>query len=241
MNKRIWYWLIAVLAAIVLVLIIWSVSKRPDQPPVGGAGSNAAGSGHAGMDHSNMGGSSQQAGDPNLLGYLDEQDQIMTTMMTEMASIQPSGNASIDFLTGMIPHHEAAVAMAESYLKYGGGHEVLAPLAQDIITVQKEEIGQMDGMMERLKAAGTTDQEKAKAYLDAYDSLMDHSMSHASSDSLDAAFADGMIMHHQMAVDMADAILPYTDDENVAALARAIADAQRQEIADMQAVLDGLN
>lgn len=65
-------------------------------------------------------------------------------------------------------------------------------------------------------------------------------MSHAAADSLDAAFADGMIMHHQMAVDMANAVLPYTDEAEVKELAQAIVDTQKHEISSMQAVLDDL-
>ncbi len=164
----------------------------------------------------------------------------MKDMMAGMEGIDRSGNAAIDFLAGMIPHHRSAVAMAESYQEHGGSHEVLAPLAQDIITTQTEEIERMEGMIEALKAGGQTDEAQAQAYLDAYDKLMDHSMSHTAADSVDTAFAEGMIAHHQMAVDMADAILPHTEDQDVKDLAQAIVDAQEQEIAEMQVVLDQL-
>lgn len=163
----------------------------------------------------------------------------MTTMMDEMKNIERSESADIDFLSGMIPHHASAVSMAQSYLKYGGENETLATLAQDIITTQTQEIEQMRGMIETIKTTGNVDSEKSKAYLEAYEKMMDHSMSHAAADNIDAAFADGMIVHHQMAIDMANAILPNTDDESVKKLAQAIVDTQEQEIKEMQTVLDG--
>lgn len=239
MNKKVWYWVLGGLAALLILALLWrSLSGRPGAPAASPA-PTATGSGQ--MDHSQMDhGPSQPPEDPDLRGYLEDQDTIMKDMMAGMEGIDRSGNAAIDFLAGMIPHHRSAVAMAESYQNYGGSHQVLAPLAQDIITTQTEEIEQMEGMIEDLKAGGQTDEAQAKAYLDAYDALMDHSMSHASAGSLDAAFAEGMIAHHQMAVDMANAILPHTEDQGVKDLAQAIVDAQEREIGSMQDVLDQL-
>lgn len=238
MNRKTWYWIAGIAAAAVVAAIVWALAGRtPAQAP---AAATPAATGHGDMDHGDMDhGPSDRPEDPELQGYLEEQDAIMADMMTGMMSIQRSGSADIDFLAGMIPHHQSAVAMAQSYLDHGAAHDVLAPLARTIIDTQTDEIGQMEGMIDELKAAGTADAQRADAYWEAYAGLMDHSMSHATADSLDAAFADGMIAHHQMAVDMAQAVLPHAEDEGVKALAQAIIDAQEQEIADMQAVLDG--
>jgi uncharacterized protein (DUF305 family) len=50
----------------------------------------------------------------------------------------------------------------------------------------------------------------------------------------DADFIRGMIPHHQGAVDMANIILKYGDDEDAKKLARKIIKAQKGEIAWMQ-------
>ena len=58
--------------------------------------------------------------DSKLESYLKEEEEIMDLMMENMENVEDTGSASLDFLYGMIPHHEAAVDMAESYLKYAG-------------------------------------------------------------------------------------------------------------------------
>ena len=51
-------------------------------------------------------------------------------------------------------------------------------------------------------------------------------------------FAEGMIMHHQMAVDMARDILEYTDYEEIRTMAQNIIDVQEKEIAQMEKILN---
>ena len=171
----------------------------------------------------NMDGHSASA-DQNLKSYLADQDRQMDQMMTGMQGIPQSGSASVDFLTGMIPHHQAAVDMAESYLKYGGENKELKELAENIIEVQREEIDQMEKMAGSLKEKGTHNEDQAKAYRQEYDKMFEdgahgHHMPDSSPATVDEAFAEGMMMHHQMAVDMARSILEYTDNEEVTQLA----------------------
>ncbi|MGL5115705.1 MAG: CopM family metallochaperone [Beijerinckiaceae bacterium] len=59
-----------------------------------------------------------------------------------------TGNADVDFITGMIPHHEGAVEMAKVLLRHGG-HPELLKLAEDVVRSQSAEIVMMIGWQRR--------------------------------------------------------------------------------------------
>ena len=260
-NKNMRLWIIGICVALIIIIVAAAaaMNKKSDSGQETGttsesgvtADSNASmGSGDQApqgssmsdshMDHSSHGG--QAAGTDDLSRYLTEQDSIMMNMMEDMMIREKSGSASIDFLKGMIPHHEAAIKMSESYLNYGGEVSDLQTLAQDIITAQKKELVQMNDLIKKYEEEGKKNQDKEDAYLAKYSEMFsDDSMSHhinpSGVDNIDQAFAEGMIMHHQMAVDMAKDILDYTDEEEVKQLAQEIIDVQEKEIEQMQKLI----
>lgn len=65
----------------------------------------------------------------------------MTKMMSAM-NVAPSGNADKDFVAAMVPHHQGAIDMAQSELRYGH-NEQLRRIAEEIIVTQQQEITAM--------------------------------------------------------------------------------------------------
>ena len=76
----------------------------------------------------------------------------MNKMHMAMAAIKRSGNADIDFVRLMLPHHQAAIDMAKTELLYGKDAQ-LRRLAQEIITDQQLEIELMQRWLKQRESA----------------------------------------------------------------------------------------
>jgi uncharacterized protein (DUF305 family) len=72
----------------------------------------------------------------------------MEKMHEAMASVASSGNADLDFVRLMVPHHQAAIDMARAQLLSGKDPEIRR-LAQEIITEQQSEIELMQLWLKR--------------------------------------------------------------------------------------------
>jgi hypothetical protein len=73
--------------------------------------------------------------------FWKENEAAMIKMMNDMA-IKPTGDIDRDFAAMMIPHHQGAIDMAISELRYGK-NEQLRRIAQEIIVDQMQEIAAM--------------------------------------------------------------------------------------------------
>ncbi len=81
---------------------------------------------------------------PSLKGeesFLAENGAAMAKMMNDMA-IKPSGDIDRDFVAMMVPHHQGAIYMARSELRYGREAQ-LRRIAQEIIIDQIQQISLM--------------------------------------------------------------------------------------------------
>jgi Domain of unknown function (DUF305) len=94
--------------------------------------------GHPGA-HGSRGG---EAFSPSFRAFVREMDAGMDRMMRDMHAPGYTGNADVDFLAMMIPHHEGAVEMARLVLVHGRD-PLTRQLAEEIIASQTSEIAAM--------------------------------------------------------------------------------------------------
>ena len=155
---------------------------------------------------------------------------LLSGCAASMQSISEYSSADIAFAEMMIPHHEQAIEMSEIAFLNTTNPDVLQ-LAQEIKDAQSPEIELMNSW------TGGKTSTHAGHMMDGMLSESELSDLRESKDKeFDRLFLEGMIKHHEGAIEMAQDV---TDSENkdVADLSAAIITAQKLEINTMKKLL----
>lgn len=147
----------------------------------------------------------------------------------DMSGMTMTVDSEAAFIVSMIPHHQEAVASAQAVLETTERPEV-RELAQNVIATQTEEIATLEGWRDQwypnATAADYTPMMGDPAGLDP--------------DAADRTFLEGMIVHHEGAITMAQAYLDagFDKKDEVVQLAQTIVAAQDGEIEQMRGWLN---
>ncbi len=134
--------------------------------------------------------------------------------------------SEFDFLVEMIPHHQEAVDSAKE-IKAITERSELQEFTQEVIEVQKREIEQLQGWIDRWYP-DKPDQVSYEPMMRDIDGL--------SVEEAEKAFLEDMIVHHEMAVMKSQELLEkdLAEHSEVEDIAREIIEAQDKEIELMQ-------
>ena len=163
----------------------------------------------------------------------------------------PYTDADVDFMSGMIPHHAQAVIMA-GWAPARGARKDVAVLCERIVVGQGDEIAMMQQWL-RDRGQAVPDA-KATRHKMKMSNGMEHEMlmpgmmtddemaalEQSRGPEFDRLFLEGMIRHHQGAIDMVDALFKAhgaAQDEVIFRFASDVYADQSTEIARMQKML----
>jgi len=144
-------------------------------------------------------------------------------------------DADVTFAMEMVMHHQQAIEMSDTLLAKDGVHSDVVALAERIKAAQGPEIETMNQWLE------DWGQDTDMGGMDHGGGMMSEedmaALEEADGETASSLFLEQMIMHHQGAIDMAEAQIDNGQNPDAVALAQKIVEDQAAEIAEMQELL----
>ncbi|PZA07634.1 DUF305 domain-containing protein [Meiothermus sp. PNK-Is4] len=165
--------------------------------------------------------------------------------MKSMGALEKLSGKDFDiaYMSMMIEHHKGAVEMAQAVLKVSKDARV-RKAAQEIIAVQSKEIGQLTAWLKAWYGAAPSAgymqmmRDDMKPMMEASMMGMQAMPGHAM--PVDRDFLEGMIPHHQDALDMSKLALKKAAKAELRRFAQGVIDVQAREIAQYREWLRSL-
>jgi len=172
----------------------------------------------------------------NVNNYLIRFNQILCNMENKMLSQNITNNITINFITCMIPHHQAAIYLCENLLKYTN-YPPLIQIANNIIETQTNGIEQMQCILETTVGYINSNQ-NVNRYMNEYFKITKNMISRMKNsprtNSINYNFTGEMIPHHEGAIQMCNNLLKYQIDSRLRDVAQNIIQEQSQGVKELK-------
>jgi uncharacterized protein (DUF305 family) len=156
----------------------------------------------------------------------------MNKMMDKMTSMQMSGDFDMDFANMMIEHHQGAIDMSEAEIK-SGKDEKMKAMAQNIISMQKEEQSKLKDIVKNSKPM-KMDMGKHDELSKEMDNMKADMGKMQMTGNTDKDFAMMMISHHESAVKMSKDELSHGMNARLKQMAKKGIEDQTKEISEFK-------
>jgi len=175
----------------------------------------------------------------NAKDYLCEFYRILERMIQGMTGAELTDSISRNFIVQMIPHHEAAIEMSQSLLRY----TTFTPLRQIACGIVEEQTKSIADMRAALEACGglLSPEQDLCLYQRRFQQItgrMFRRMDDApASNNLNVDFMREMIPHHEGAIQMSENALCFPICPELKPILRAIIVSQRKGVRKMERLL----
>lgn len=149
-------------------------------------------------------------------------------------------DADVEYLTGMIPHHQQAYEMSGMLLEKDNIETEVAALAEDIREAQGPEIEQMESWLDAWgeSSDGADHDEMGHEGMMSEEELTD--LEESTGTEASRLFLEQMIVHHEGAVSSAEQHLQDGENPEALELSEDIIADQQAEIDQMEEILESL-
>lgn len=174
----------------------------------------------------------------NVSNYLTRFDEILCEMANKMLSQTTTNSITVNFITCMIPHHQAAIYMCENLLKYTN-YLPLIQIANNIIKTQTEGIEQMKRILETTQGYINSNQDVCSymnEYLRITKNMIRRMKNSPRCKNINLDFKNEMIPHHEGAISMCNNLLKYCIDPRLKLVAENIISEQSQGVEQLKQI-----
>lgn len=171
--------------------------------------------------------------------YLCRFHEILDKMIHEMTCTELTDSLSQNFITQMIPHHQAAIDMSHNILQYTT-FIPLQDIALDIISEQTKSITHMQDIVDICSELTNSPQDIClyqKSFQQITDTMFSQMGEACSVNNINQNFMREMIPHHEGAIRMSENLLRYAICPELVPILESIIQSQRRGVCDMQRLL----